>query len=64
MLPVRRSCGAEAWTPYPVTPLDETVYKMMENRPAYEPALEMIAEEYDVDMDIDATHHGQSEIET
>jgi hypothetical protein len=28
---------------------------MMENRPAYEPALEIIAEEYD--RDLNASHH-------
>jgi hypothetical protein len=28
---------------------------MMANRPAYEPALEIIADEYE--MDIDASHH-------
>jgi DNA-binding Lrp family transcriptional regulator len=39
----------------PVIPLGETVDQMMENRPAYEPALEIIADEYDVD--IDASHH-------
>ncbi len=39
----------------PVIPLDETVSQMMENRPAYEPALEIIADEYD--RDIDAAHH-------
>ncbi len=39
----------------PVIPLDETVEQMMDNRPAYEPALEIIDEEYD--MDIDASHH-------
>jgi len=39
----------------PVIPLDETVDQMMENRPAYEPALEIIADEYDVD--VDASHH-------
>jgi len=38
-----------------VIPLDDTVDQMMENRPAYEPALEIIAEEYD--KDIDASHH-------
>lgn len=38
----------------PVIPLDKTVEQMVENRPAYEPALEIIAEEYDVD--IDASH--------
>ena len=40
----------------PVIPLDEAVNQMVENRPAYEPALEIISEEYDVD--IDAHHHG------
>jgi DNA-binding Lrp family transcriptional regulator len=40
----------------PVIPLEEAVDQMMENRPAYEPALEIISEEYDVD--IDAKHHG------
>jgi DNA-binding Lrp family transcriptional regulator len=39
----------------PVIPLDEAVDQMTENRPAYEPALEIVAEEHDVD--IDATHH-------
>jgi len=39
----------------PVIPLDDTVSQMMENRPAYEPALEIIADKYD--RDIDAAHH-------
>lgn len=39
----------------PVIPLEEAVEQMMENRPAYEPALEIISEEYGVD--IDARHH-------
>lgn len=39
----------------PVISLEETVERMKGNRPAYEPALEIIAEEYDVD--IDAHHH-------
>jgi len=39
----------------PVIPLDDAVDQMMENRPAYEPALEIIADEYD--RDIDASHH-------
>lgn len=39
----------------PVIPLEDAVEQMMQNRPAYEPALEMIAEQYDVD--IDANHH-------
>ena len=39
----------------PVIPLDAAVDQMMENRPAYEPALEIIADEYEID--IDASHH-------
>ncbi|MFC6954911.1 helix-turn-helix domain-containing protein [Halorubellus litoreus] len=39
----------------PVIPLDDAVDQMMANRPAYEPALEIIADEYD--RDIDASHH-------
>jgi DNA-binding Lrp family transcriptional regulator len=38
----------------PVIPLDETIDHMMEHRVNYEPALEMIADEYD--RDIDAVH--------
>jgi DNA-binding Lrp family transcriptional regulator len=38
----------------PVIPLDESIEHMMAYRENYEPALEMIAEEYD--RDIDATH--------
>ncbi|WP_136689055.1 helix-turn-helix domain-containing protein [Halorhabdus amylolytica] len=38
----------------PVIPLDETIDHMREHRVNYEPALEMIADEYD--RDIDATH--------
>jgi hypothetical protein len=41
----------------PVIPLDAAVSQMMQTRPAYEPALEMIADEHDVD--IDASHHDQ-----
>jgi len=40
----------------PVIPLDDAVEQMMENRPAYEPALEIITDEYK--LDIDASHHG------
>lgn len=40
---------------HPVIPLDDAVDQMTENRPAYEPALEIIADEYDVDFD--ASHH-------
>lgn len=39
----------------PVIPVDDAIDQMMENRPAYEPALEIIANEYD--RDIDASHH-------
>ena len=39
----------------PVIPLQEAVELMTENRPAYEPALEMIAEMYE--LNIDAYHH-------
>jgi DNA-binding Lrp family transcriptional regulator len=39
----------------PVIPLEEAVELMTENRPAYEPALEMIAEMYE--LNIDAYHH-------
>jgi DNA-binding Lrp family transcriptional regulator len=42
----------------PVIPLDDAVEQMMENRPAYEPALEIIADEYE--RDIDASHHGST----
>ena len=38
----------------PVIPLDETINHMMEYRVNYEPALEIIADEYD--RDIDAAH--------
>ena len=38
----------------PVVPLDDTIDHMMEYRVNYEPALEMIVEEYD--RDIDASH--------
>lgn len=35
----------------PVIPLETAVEQMVQNRPAYEPALEIIANEYDVDID-------------
>lgn len=41
----------------PVIPLDETIDHMMEYRVNYEPALEMVADEYD--RDIDAAHDDQ-----
>lgn len=40
----------------PVIPLQEAVDQMRANRPAYEPALKMIAEEYD----LEAFHHDTS----
>lgn len=39
----------------PVIPLATAIAQMTEHRSAYEPALEMIAEDYDID--IDAHHH-------
>lgn len=42
---------------HPTIPLDDAVSQMMETRAAYEPALEMIADEYDVD--VDASHHDE-----
>lgn len=39
----------------PVIPLDAAVEQMTQNRPAYEPALEIIADKYDDDLD--AKHH-------
>ena len=45
----------------PVILLDETVEQMTDNRPAYEPALEIITEEYD--MDIDASYHDQMTVD-
>lgn len=39
----------------PVIPLESAIEIMMEDRLAYEPALEIIAEEYDVN--VEAFHH-------
>jgi len=39
----------------PVIPLEQAIEQMLENRPAYEPALEIIAKEYDVA--VEASHH-------
>ena len=39
----------------PVIPLADAIDQMMDNRPAYEPALEIIADKYD--REIDASHH-------
>jgi len=46
----------------PVIPLAEAVDQMKKTRPAYEPALEIIADEYDID--IEAAHHGERDINT
>lgn len=45
----------------PVIPLETAVEQMLENRAAYEPALEIVAEEHDVD--VNASHHS-SDVET
>lgn len=45
----------------PVIPLDEVIEQVVANRPAYEPALEQIADDHD--LDIDAKHHSQSHAE-
>lgn len=42
----------------PVVPLNEATDQMLEDRAAYEPALEIVAGEYDID--IDANHHDSS----
>lgn len=48
-----------AWVDgHPVIPLEETVEQLLENRAAYEPALEILAEKHDID--IDANHHEYS----
>ncbi|QAY21034.1 helix-turn-helix domain-containing protein [Halorubrum ezzemoulense] len=54
LYPKTNSIDAEWVDGNPVIPLDDAVSQMMENRPAYEPALEIMADEYD--RDIDATH--------
>jgi len=53
--PVENGMETEWVNGNPVVPLDEAVDKMKQNRPGYEPALEIIAEKYDVD--VDAKHH-------
>jgi len=55
LFPKTDSIDAEWVDGNPVIPLDTAVDQMMENRPAYEPALEIIANEYD--RDINASHH-------
>ena len=55
LFPTKKGIAPEWIDGNPVIPLDDAVKQMTENRPAYEPALEMIADEYEVD--IDASHH-------
>ena len=55
LFPKTNDIDAEWVDGSPVIPLDDAVDQMMENRPAYEPALESIADKYD--KDIDASHH-------
>ena len=54
LFPTTRSVTREWIDGNPVIPLDETIEHMMTYRVNYEPALEMIAAEYD--RDIDASH--------
>ena len=54
MFPVAHEISREWVDGNPVIPLDETIDHMMEYRANYEPALEMVAEEYS--RDIDASH--------
>jgi DNA-binding Lrp family transcriptional regulator len=44
----------------PVIPIAEAVDQMTKTRSAYEPALEIIADEYDVE--IEAEHHGEMDV--
>lgn len=55
LFPKTEGIDAEWVEGHPVIPLEDAVDQMMENRPAYEPALEIIADEYDVDIDV--SHH-------
>ena len=55
LFPKTNNIEAEWVDGNPVIPLDDAISQMMENRPAYEPALEIIADKYD--KDIDASHH-------
>jgi hypothetical protein len=55
LFPETDGIGVEWVDGNPVIPLDDAVDQMMETRAAYEPALEIIANEYEVD--IDASHH-------
>jgi len=45
----------------PAIPLTDAVDQMVANRPAYEPALEILTEEYDID--VDATHRSTTAAE-
>lgn len=58
LLPVPDSFDVEWVDGAPVIPLDDAVEHLTADRLAYEPALEMIAEEYDVE--VDASHHESS----
>lgn len=51
--PTAESVDAEWVDGNPVIPLSETVAYMQEYRWNFEPALEMVADEYDVDVDVD-----------
>jgi DNA-binding Lrp family transcriptional regulator len=54
LFPTTEDVAREWVNGIPVIPLDETIDHMLEYRVNYEPALEMIADEYD--RDIDASH--------
>jgi hypothetical protein len=55
LFPKTTTINAEWVDGNPVIPLENAIDQMMENRPAYEPALEIIANKYD--RDLDASHH-------
>ena len=57
LFPTKGSIKPEWIDGNPVISLAEAVEQMTENRPAYEPALEIIADEYDAD--VDAVHHNR-----
>jgi len=58
LFPKRDGIDAEWVDGNPVIPLDAAIEQMMQNHPTYEPALEIIADQYD--RDIDASHHRSS----
>ncbi|WP_436927702.1 helix-turn-helix domain-containing protein [Halosimplex amylolyticum] len=58
LFPTADGIDAEWVDGNPVIPLDVAVDQMLENRPAYEPALEIISAEYDID--VDASHHSST----